>query len=112
MGEGEPAKETQKEQPVKSALLYPLGLRRVVLNGSQMKSVSGSQGVIRGVLNPTEILSKMKSKMNTRNGMDLPALWTAGPSVTLTSVDHWRQKLRQRSLRTGGGVRTAGMSNS
>lgn len=35
-----------------------------------------------------------------------------GPSVILISLDLRRQKLNQRSLRTGGGVETAGMSNS
>lgn len=50
--------------------------------------------MIRGVLNPTERLSKM----NIRNGMDMPTLWTTGALVILISVGHWRQKFNQRSL--------------
>lgn len=50
--------------------------------------------------------------MSTRNGMDLPTLWTTGPLVILISGYQWRRKLHQRSLRIGSGVETASMSNS
>lgn len=62
--------------------------------------------MIRGVLNPAERLSKM----NIRNGMDMPTLWTTGALVILISVGHLRQKFNQRSLRLGGGMETS-MSN-